>query len=112
MVAPRGGGRAPALRREDGDEDARYGAGRRGDEMPDWVSNKMRRIEKIREAKKALEEEPHCLTAGDKPPPYGNHEARSKGRGEEREPGTAGPEELHGLPEPHHEGRRWLRPGL
>src|SRR5205807_7587053 len=31
-------------------EDRRHGAERRGDEMPDWVASKERRLEKIREA--------------------------------------------------------------
>jgi len=66
--------------REDGDEDARYGAGRRGDEMPDWVSNKMRRIEKIREAKKALEEEGRARALAD---------SRAKGAAEEEAAATA-----------------------
>src|SRR5438132_9721881 len=38
-------------------EDRRHGAERRGDEMPDWVASKERRLEKIREAKAALEAE-------------------------------------------------------
>jgi hypothetical protein len=42
-------------RRADEQEDAQYGAGCRGDELPDWVANKQRRLEKIREAKAALE---------------------------------------------------------
>ena len=36
-------------------EDREHGAGRRGDEMPDWVADKARRLEKIRQAKAALE---------------------------------------------------------
>ena len=38
-------------------EDRAHGAGRRGDEMPDWVADKARRLEKIRQAKTALEAE-------------------------------------------------------
>jgi transposase len=38
-------------------EDAEYGEGRRGDELPKWVANKQKRLEKIREAKAALERE-------------------------------------------------------
>ena len=38
-------------------EDRAHGAGRRGDEMPDWVADKARRLEKIRQAKAALEAE-------------------------------------------------------
>jgi transposase len=40
----------------DADEDAQHGA-RRGDEMPKWVTDKQKRIEKIREAREALEAE-------------------------------------------------------
>lgn len=38
-------------------EDAEFGEGRRGDETPAWVKSKQRRLEKIREAKAALEAE-------------------------------------------------------
>lgn len=38
-------------------EDRQHGAQRRGDEMPEWVADKQRRIAKIREAKAALEAE-------------------------------------------------------
>ena len=41
----------------DAAEDAQFGAERRGDEMPEWVANKQRRLAKIREAKAALEAE-------------------------------------------------------
>ncbi len=41
----------------DAEEDAEHGAGRRGDEMPDWVADKQKRLGKIREAKAALEAE-------------------------------------------------------
>ena len=40
----------------DAEEDARLGAAR-GDEMPEWVKDKTKRLEKIREAKAALEAE-------------------------------------------------------
>ena len=40
----------------DQEEDKLYG-NRRGDEMPDWVADKQKRLEKIREAKAALEAE-------------------------------------------------------
>ena len=39
----------------DAEEDARFGADRRGDEMPDWVADKAKRLETIRQAKAALE---------------------------------------------------------
>ena len=43
--------------RQDQAEDAAYGVGRRGDELPSWVSNKQQRLEKIRQAKAELEAE-------------------------------------------------------
>ena len=39
----------------DESEDAEYGADKRGDEMPDWVKNKAKRLEVIRKAKAELE---------------------------------------------------------
>ena len=36
-------------------EDREFGAGQRGDEMPDWLADKQKRLEKIRAAKAALE---------------------------------------------------------
>jgi hypothetical protein len=41
----------------DAEEDKLHGKTKRGDEMPDWVADKKKRIEKIREAKAALEAE-------------------------------------------------------
>lgn len=41
----------------DAAEDAAFGADRRGDEMPDWVADKQKRLEKIRQAKAELEAE-------------------------------------------------------
>ena len=38
-------------------EDRQFGASQRGDEMPDWVADKQKRLEKIRAAKAALEAE-------------------------------------------------------
>jgi transposase len=40
----------------DAEEDARHGE-KRGDEMPDWIADKTKRLAKIREAKAALEAE-------------------------------------------------------
>ena len=39
----------------DAAEDAAFGADKRGDELPDWVADKQKRLAKIREAKAALE---------------------------------------------------------
>ena len=38
-------------------EDRQHGGALRGDELPDWVADKQRRITKIREAREALEAE-------------------------------------------------------
>ena len=47
----------------DEEEDAEYGE-RRGDELPDWVHDKQKRLEKIREAKAALEAEARVAASG------------------------------------------------
>jgi len=55
----------------DAADDAALGADRRGDELPDWVVDKPRRLEKIRAAKTALEAEAARPAAGrddDEPP--------------------------------------------
>ena len=41
----------------DAAEDEQFGASRRGDELPEWVANKQRRLAKIRAARAALEAE-------------------------------------------------------
>jgi len=43
--------------RQDAEDDATYGEDRRGDEMPDWVADKEKRREKIRQAMAELEAE-------------------------------------------------------
>lgn len=43
--------------RQDAEDDAEYGEDRRGDELPDWVTDKQKRLEKIRQAKAELEAE-------------------------------------------------------
>ncbi len=43
--------------REDDEDDDEHGPNTRGDELPSWVANKQRRLEKIRAAKEALEAE-------------------------------------------------------
>jgi transposase len=51
-------------RNADEAEDRQHGAQRRGDELPDWVADKQRRIQKIREAKAALEAEARAAGQG------------------------------------------------
>ena len=48
---------------QDAAEDRQHGD-RRGDELPDWVANKERRLAKIREAKAALEAEAQAAAGG------------------------------------------------
>jgi len=58
----------------DGAEDKRHGT-KRGDEMPDWVADKQKRLEKIRAAKAALEaggSGNFCCTASRKWAPNGS----------------------------------------
>lgn len=46
-----------AAEAQDRAEDAEHGADRRGDETPDWMADKQRRLERIRQAKAQLEAE-------------------------------------------------------
>ena len=47
----------------DAQEDKLHGASRRGDEMPDWIADKQKRLAKIREARQALEAEAAAAAA-------------------------------------------------
>ena len=49
----------------DREEDTRYGE-RRGDELPDWVADKQKRLEKIRQAKAELEAEARAAAEEEK----------------------------------------------
>jgi transposase len=62
----------------DAEEDARFGKAR-GDEMPEWVKDKARRLEKIREAKAALEAEAKARQAArtQRRPPPASRRARA-----------------------------------
>jgi transposase len=55
----------------DAAEDAEHGPDRRGDELPDWVADKQKRLERIRAAKAALEAEAQAeaLPPGAEPGP-------------------------------------------
>lgn len=49
-------------------EDREFGPDKRGDELPEWVTDKAKRLEKLREAKAELEAEAKAkLAAGEKP---------------------------------------------
>lgn len=52
----------------DASEDRQFGAEKRGDELPEWVADKQKRIAKIAEAKAALEAEARSNDDDDEPP--------------------------------------------
>ena len=55
----------------DAAEDAEHGADRRGDEMPDWVADRRKRLARIRQAKAALEAEAQAKAKDGQGPPGG-----------------------------------------
>ena len=70
--------------RADDREDREHGVGCRGDELPAWVSNKQQRLQRIREAKAALEAEARAASeskAEENPAP-------ARGRPKKTPPGT------------------------
>ena len=62
----------------DAAEDAAYGVGKRGDELPDELRFKKSRLAKIQEAKKALEDEARAAAAEEQPQYEAKVEAREK----------------------------------
>jgi hypothetical protein len=72
----------------DAREDAAYGVDRRGDELPDWVLNKQRRLEKIRAAKAALEADAQDDAGGKKRTVDHHADHPRRGRPAKNPPGT------------------------
>ncbi|MGY4498401.1 hypothetical protein ACVWYH_002332 [Bradyrhizobium sp. GM24.11] len=77
-------------------EDRQFGASKRGDEMPDWMANKEKRLEKIRAAKAALEAEAEAKAAADakaaaKPDDEGSSDGGKAKPGRKTKPVTAEP---------------------
>lgn len=70
--------------RIDREEDERYGADRRGDELPDWVADKQKRLEKIRQAKAELEAEAREKAAAGPDPNKTGHRPKPTGVPEEK----------------------------
>ena len=70
--------------RIDREEDERYGADRRGDELPDWVADKQKRLEKIRQAKAELEAEARDKAAAGPDPNKTGHKPKPEGVPEEK----------------------------
>jgi transposase len=77
----------------DAEEDAALGADRRGDEMPAWMRDKQRRLERIRAAKAELEAEAQAAEAA-KPDPGTKADGsprRRRGRKPKHPPGVPKP---------------------
>ncbi|UPJ68295.1 transposase [Bradyrhizobium sp. 191] len=75
-------------------EDRQFGALKRGDEMPDWMANKEKRLEKIRAAKAALEAEAKAAAetkAASKPDDDGSGDGGRGRPGRKSKPVTAEP---------------------
>lgn len=73
----------------DTEEDRRLGD-KRGEELPDWVADKQRRLEKIRQAKAALEAEAAAAAAGERRRRE-EAEARRKAEGRKKNGRTPAP---------------------
>jgi transposase len=68
----------------DAEENHRYGADRRGDELPSWVADKQQRLERIRQARAALEAEARAqaeTVKGVEEPKRGRRCPKKKGGG-------------------------------
>jgi Transposase DDE domain len=72
----------------DAHEDAACGVDRRGDELPEWVTNKQHRVEKIRAAKAALEAEAQANARGKKRAADPPSDRPRRGRPAKNPPGT------------------------
>jgi transposase len=70
--------------REDRQEDELYGAERRGDELPEWVADKQKRLEKIGRAKAELEEEARATAKAEPDPRKTGHKPKPTGQPDEK----------------------------
>lgn len=70
--------------RQDREEDERYGPDRQGDELPDWVADKQKRLEKIRQAKAELEAEARAAAEAEPDPNRNSHKAKPTGVPEDK----------------------------
>lgn len=74
----------------DAEEDREFGPDKRGDELPEWVTDKAKRLEKLRAAKAELEAEAKAeLAAGVKPDPDDPDPNRPR-RGKRKKPKANG----------------------
>jgi transposase len=70
--------------RIDEEEDELYGNDRRGDELPDWVKDKQKRLEKIRQAKAELEAEAKAAAEAPPDPNKTGHKSKPTGQPEDK----------------------------
>src|SRR4030088_3650977 len=84
-------------------EDRQFGASKRGDEMPEWMANKEKRLEKIRTAKAALEAEAKAASKPDDDGSCGGGKGRP---GRTSKPVTAEPSDKaqRNFPDPDRRG--------
>jgi len=68
----------------DQEEDELYGSDQRGDELPDWVKDKQKRLEKIRQAKAELEAEAKAAAEAPHDATKTGHKAKPTGIPEEK----------------------------
>jgi hypothetical protein len=104
----------------DTEEDKLFGD-KRGDEMPDWVADKQKRLEKIRAAKAELEAEAKAAAEEEEPPSGCGRNAAQEGRAQKVRArasaaksgsGRQGAAPLHRSREPHPEDQGGLHLGL
>ncbi len=103
----------------DAEEDRQHGT-RRGDELPEWIADKQRRLVRIREAKAVLEaqakaaaeEEERRRRAEEKRKAEGRKEEWADARAAERGARRQGATQLHRSGKPHSEEQGRLHPGI
>src|ERR1700758_999821 len=105
----------------DAQEDETFGQDKRGDEMPDWVGDKQKRLAKIQQAMAALEADARLAAGGEGP--IGGEKGTAAPSRRPQEAGQTGgaaigptcsqvATQLHRSGKPHHEVEGWLRSGL
>lgn len=70
--------------RQDRDEDEQHGPDQQGDELPDWVADKQKRLEKIRQAKAELEAEARAAAEAEPDPNRNSHKVKPTGVPEDK----------------------------
>jgi transposase len=99
-------------------EDDRLHGNKRGDELPDWVADKQKRIARIAEAKAELEAEAKATAdeerriEAEKQKSREAKEARQARRTAIRRACPKGTAQFHRSAKPHSQNQGWLHPGL